>query len=104
MMHFSIYSRNWSLAGNELNQLEGIYCSWQWGDKDAGEFKANDVVAYGEAVVRYYMYLQQLENTNYDIRYYGNQNSDRNLISNRDELIIEVERLKQEMNVLKEKL
>ena len=59
---------------------------------------------FGEAVVRYYMYLQQLETTNYDSRYYGNQNSDRNLISNRDELIIEVERLKQEMNVLKEKL
>ena len=47
MMHFSIYSRNWSLAARELNQLEKLYCSWQWGGIYDGEIKADLAVKYG---------------------------------------------------------
>lgn len=50
------------------------------------------------------MNLQLLENTDYDIRDYGNQNSDRNLIENREQFAAEVERLGSEIAILKEKL
>ena len=104
MMHFSIYSRNWSLAARELNQLEKLYCSWQWGGIYDGEIKADLAVKYGGKVILYYMNPQLLENTDYDIRDYGNQNSDRNLIENREQFAAEVERLGSEIAILKEKL
>ena len=89
MVHFEKYRKNWILASNILNALEGEYCSCVVGESDFGNKKARAAIAYGMAAVAYYENLQMLENIYFDQAEYGLKNRDEDLL--RDQNLYETQ-------------